>query len=155
MDMLRYLGGEVVEVCAFSAGPKRVPGFDFDPVVVASLKFANGAVGKLSTLMDGDTPYTFNCRLFGTEGAIQNNRVYSSTHYPGATDYWTFPTIQPNSGDVAHHPFQAEIEHFIDCLDRDMESHASIYDSFRSMAVCFAIDDSAAQGGKPVQVMLE
>ena len=155
VDMLRYLGGEVVEVSAFSARPKRVTAFDFDPVVVASLRFANGGVGKLSSLMDGDTPYAFNCRLFGTEGAIQNNRVYSSTHYPGATDYWTFPTIEPNSGDVAHHPFQAEIEHFIECLDRDVESHASIYDSIKSMAVCFAIDDSVAQAGQPVRVMLE
>ncbi len=155
VDMLRYLGGEIVEVAAFSARPKRTKGFDFAPVTVASVTFANGAVGKLSTLMDGDTPYAFNCRLFGTEGAIQNNRVYSSSHYPGATDYWTFPTIEPNSGDVAHHPFRAEIDHFIDCLDRDVESHASIHDTVKSMAVCFAIDESAAHGGRPVRVKLD
>ena len=152
VDMLRYLGGEVVEVSAFSAAGKRMTAFEFDPVVAVSLTFENGAVGKLSTVMDGDMPYAFNCRLFGTEGTIQNNRVYSSARYPGATDYWTFPTIEPNSGDVVHHPFQAEIEHFIDCIDRDVESHASIYDSYKSMAVCFAIDESAEQGGKPVRV---
>lgn len=153
VDMLRWLGGEVTEVSAFSTVPKRIKTFDFDPVVVASLKFANGAVGKLSALLDGDTPYRFNCRLFGTNGSIQNNEVYSSQKYPGANEYWTFPTITPNSGDVSHHPFKAEIDHFIDCLEKNVESHASIYDTYKSMAICYAIDESAAQGGRPVQVM--
>ena len=153
VDMLRYLGGEVTEVAAFAAPPKRVTNFEFDPVVVASVKFANGAVGKLSSLMDGDTPYRFNCRLFGTQGSIQNNEVYSSRFYPGANEYWQFPTITPNSGDVSHHPFQAEIEHFIHCINEDVESHASIYDSYKSMAICYAIDESVAKGGQPVQVV--
>ena len=82
-DALRYFGGEVSEVAAFSTGPKRDMGYEFDPVVVASLKFENGAVGKLSSLVDGETPYVFNIRLFGNVGTIQNNRVYSSKHYPG------------------------------------------------------------------------
>lgn len=152
VDMLRYLGGEVIEVSAFAAAPKRVTAFDFPPVSVASLRFANGAVGKLSALLDGDAPYAFNCRLFGTNGTIQDNRVYSSKHYPGAHDYWSFPTISPNSGDVAHHPFQAEIDHFVECIENDVESHASIYDSYKSMAICFAIDESASKGGQPVKV---
>lgn len=153
VDMLRWLGGEIVEVSAFAAPPKRVTAFEFDPVVVASLKFENGAVGKLSALLDGDTPYRFNCRLFGTNGSIQNNEVYSSQKYPGATEYWTFPTITPNSGDVSHHPFRGEIEHFMQCIETNVESHASIYDSYKSMAICYAIDASVAQGGVPVKVI--
>ncbi|HRJ40612.1 MAG TPA: Gfo/Idh/MocA family oxidoreductase [Caldilineaceae bacterium] len=153
VDMLRYLGGEVREVSAFAAPPKRVHSFEFDPVVVASVKFANDGVGKLSALLDGDTPYRFNCRLFGTNGSIQNNEVYSSTNYPGAHEYWSFPTISPNSGDVTHHPFKAEIEHFLDCIENDIESHASIYDSYKSVAICFAIDESVAKGGQPVKVI--
>ena len=153
VDMLRYLGGEIVEVAAFAAPPKRIHTFEFDPVVVASVKFDNGAVGKLSAVMDGDMPYSFNCRLFGTNGSIQDNRVYSSQKYPGSLDYWEFPTISPNSGDVAHHPFKAEIVHFMECIEHDVESHASIYDSYRSMAVCYAIDESVAKGGQPVAVV--
>jgi len=155
VDMLRYLGGEVREVSAFGAAPKRIQGFEFDPVVVAALQFENGGVGKLSALLDGDTPYRFNCRLFGTNGSIQNNEVYSSQKYPGARDYWTFPTITPNSGDVSHHPFKAQIEHFIACIENNVESHASIFDSYKSMAICFAIDESVAKGGQPVKVITE
>jgi predicted dehydrogenase len=153
-DAIRWLGGEVVEVSAFSSGPKKNLDYGYDPNIVASLKFENGAVGKLSTLLDGDTPYNFNTRFFGTDGSIQNNRVFSSKHYPGSLDYWQFPTIEPDSGDVTHHPFVPEIAHFIECIDNDVESHASIHDSYKSMALVFAIDASAAQGGKPVQVDL-
>jgi len=47
-----------------------------------------------------------------------------------------------------------EIAHFIECIDNDVESHASIHDSYKSMAICFAIDASAAQDGTPVKVDL-
>jgi predicted dehydrogenase len=154
VDILRYLGGEIVEVAAFS-GPKRInPDYEYDPNVVASLRFANGAVGKLSTVFDADTPYIFNCRLFGTEGTIQNNEVFSSTHYPGSLGYWRFPTVEPDSAEVTHHPFREEIDHFLECVESGSESHASIHDTWKSMAVCHAIDESAAMGGAPVRVAL-
>lgn len=156
VDMLRFLGGDIVEVAAFSTpGPKADMNFDYPPVSVSSVKFENGAVGKLSSLIEGNTPYIFNYRLFGSEGAIQNNRVFSSKHYPGSLNYWSFPTVPPDSGDVEHHPFPPQIAHFMDCIENDVESHASIYDSFKTMAVTFAIDESAAKGGQPVKVALE
>jgi len=151
-DAIRYFAGEISEVSAFSAGPKKDMHYEYDPVTVASLRFENGAVGKLSSVIEGETPYIFNVRLFGTDGTIQNNRVFSRKHYPGSLDYWTFPTIEPSSGDVTHHPFVPEIRHFIECIENNVESHAAIYDSYRSMAVCFAIDESAANNGKPVKV---
>jgi predicted dehydrogenase len=155
VDILRHLGGEIVEVTAFSA-PKRInQDFEYDPTIIASLTFENGAVGKLSTILDADTPYIFNCRLFGTEGTILNNQVYSSKHYPGSLGYWQFPTIVPDSAEVTHHPFMDEINHFMECIESDVESHASIHDTHRSMAICFAMDESAANGGAPVRVKLD
>jgi UDP-N-acetyl-2-amino-2-deoxyglucuronate dehydrogenase len=144
-----------VEVSAYEMGAKKNPDYQYPPNTVATVKFENGAIGKLSTVLDADTPYIFNTRLFGTEATLQNNRVFSSKHYPGSLDYWTFPTIEPDSGDVTHHPFVPEVAHFIECINDDVESHASIHDSYKSMAVCFAIDESAANGGEPVKVNLD
>ena len=154
VDALRYLGGEIVEVSAFSAAKRMNDDFEFDPVIAASLRFENGAVGKLSTVLEADTPYIFNCKLFGTEGTILDNEVYSSKHYPGSLGYWSFPTVKPDSAAVEHHPFKGEIDHFLECIETDTESHASIHDSWKSMSVCFAIDESAARGGQPVRVRL-
>jgi predicted dehydrogenase len=152
VDALRWFAGEIQEVTAFSRGPVINLDYEYDPVSVACVRFENGGIGKLATLLDGDTPYIFNVRLFGSEGTIQNNEVFSRKHYPGSTDYWKYPTVEPDSGDVAHHPFVPEIAHFMECIENDVESHASIHDSWKSMAVCFAIDESAAQGGTPVRV---
>jgi UDP-N-acetyl-2-amino-2-deoxyglucuronate dehydrogenase len=152
VDALRWFAGEIVEVSAFSRGPKQNLDFEYDPVAVASLKFEDGSVGKVTTLLDGETPYIFNLRLFGTNGTIQYNEVFSRPKYPGSLDYWKYPTIEPDSGDVSHHPFVPEIAHFVECIESDVESHASIQDTWKSMAVCFAIDASAAQGGTPVRI---
>ena len=152
VDAIRYLGGEIAEVSAFSGGPKRDMSFEFDPVAVASVRFESGAVGKLSAIVEADTPYVFNVRLLGTKGTIQNNRVYSSERYPAVNDYWEFPTVRPDRDDVSHHPFAAEIAHFVSCIENDVESHASIHDSYRTMAVVFAIEASLAGGGTPVRV---
>jgi predicted dehydrogenase len=91
-------------------------------------------------------------RLFGTEGTLQNNRVYSSRHYPGSLGYWEFPTVTPDTADVAHHPFAGEVAHLLECIEEGRESHASIHDTARSMAVVFAIEESLARGGAPVKV---
>ena len=153
VDILRFLVGEIVEVSAFSAAAKINRDFEYDPTVVAALRFAGGAPGKLSTMFDVHTPYTINCRLFGTEGSIQNNEVFS----PGRGDdgYRVFATAKPDSADVAAHPFRQEIEHFVDCIENDVESHASIQDTYKTMAVCDAIDESAVGDGQPVRVMLD
>lgn len=154
-DILRYLAGEIVEVAAFSAGPIMNKDYEYPPVTVASLRFANGAIGKLSSIIEGETPYIFNTRLFGTTMSIDNNRIHSSKWYPGTLGYYEFPTIKPESGDVSHHPFVPEIAHFLECIENNVESHASIYDIRKTMALCFAIDESAAKGGQPVKVKLD
>ena len=155
VDTVRWLAGEVVEVSAYSTGPLANTDYDYQPVTVAALRFANGAVGKLSSMIEGETPYIFNCRLFGTTMSIDNNRVHSSKHYPGTLGFWEFPTVKPDSGDVSHHPFVPEIRHFMQCIESDVESHASIHDTYKTMALCFAIDESAAKGGQPVTVKLD
>jgi predicted dehydrogenase len=49
LDLARALAGEVTEVHAFGAKPAARPGVDVDEVTVASLRFANGAVGSLAS----------------------------------------------------------------------------------------------------------
>jgi predicted dehydrogenase len=48
-----------------------------------------------------------------------------------------------------------EIEHFMECIEGDVESHASIHDTYKTMAICFAMDESAANSGQPVKVNLD
>jgi predicted dehydrogenase len=153
VDAARWLSGdEVVEVTAYG---NNVQGrYEYPPNVVAIFKFQSGIIGKVSALLDCEMPYAFNIDLAGTEGTLRDNRIWSKCLFPGQTDWTTFPTILPTSGDVSHHPFDGEIDHLVDCILQDRESHCSIADAFRTHELCMAIDRSLADSGRPVRLPL-
>jgi predicted dehydrogenase len=154
VDAIRwFVGDEVAEVSAFSNNKSGL--YEYDANVVAVLKFRSGVIGKTSTLLDAEIPYSFNIDLAGTEGTLRDNRLWSRKLLPRQTSWATLPTIMPDSGDVDHHPFDAQIDHFVDCIRRDRESHCSIADAFHTHEVCLAVDRSIAAGGNTIQLPLE
>ena len=152
MDLARYLmGSEIVEVSAleFTAHGELAA-----PVNQAALvKFASGMDGKVSACNEQWMPYQFNIDILGTDGALRDDRYYSRK-LPGTLGWATFPTILPNSGSVSHHPFPAEIAHFIDCIRAGVESHASLRNAVNTHEACFAVDRSSRAGGTPVALPL-
>jgi len=154
VDAMRWLtGDEVVEVTAAANNPKGL--FEYDANVVAVMKFAGGTIGKTAALLDCEMPYTLNIDLAGTEGAIRDNRLWSKGLFPGQTGWTTIPTILPTTADVSHHPFDAEINHFVECIREGRESHCNIADAYRTHELCLAIDRSIAEGGQPVRLPLK
>ena len=154
VDALRWLtGDEVEEVTAVSNNAKGL--FEYDANVVAVVKFAGGIIGKTSALFDCEMPYVFTLDLAGTEGTIRDDRLWSKKLFPGQTGWTKCPTILPDSGDVHHHAFDGQIDHFVDCIREDRESHCNIADAYRTHELCMAIDRSIEQGGRPVRLPLE
>jgi len=152
-DAMRWLSGdEVVEVTAVANNQKGL--FEYDANVVAIMKFAGGAIGKTSALFDCEMPYTLNIDLAGAEGTIRDNRVWSKRLMPGQTGWSTIPTILPTTADVNHHPFDAELDHFVECIRGGRESHCNVADAYRTHELCLAIDRSIAEGGRPVRLPL-
>lgn len=153
-DALRWFAGEeVVEVTAYSNNKKGL--FEYDANVVAILRFQSGAIGKTSALFDCEMPYAFNIDLVGTDGTLRDNRLWSKRLMPGQTAWTEMKTILPDSGDVHHHPFDAEINHLVDCILEDRESHCNIADAYHTHELCLAIDRSIAEGGRPVRLPLD
>jgi len=153
-DALRWFAGEeVVEVTAYSNNKKGL--FEYDANVVAVLKFAGGAIGKTSTLFDAEMPYAFNIDLVGTDGTLRDNRLWSPKLMPGQTSWTEMQTILPDSGAVEHHPFDAEMNHLVDCIREDRESHCNIADAYHTHELCLAIDRSIEAGGRPVSLPLD
>ena len=144
VDTARWLlGSEATEVTAYATS--ATPTFEFPPSIVALVKFDNGAVAKFSTCLEARIPYVFNLAILGPKGAIRNNTLYSHK-LPGQTGFATIPTIIPDTADVAHHPFKGEINHFIQCIQQDVESHVNLADALRTHEICIAADISAAEG---------
>lgn len=154
VDALRwFVGDEVVEVAAVSNN--KLGFFEYDANVAAVVKFRGGIIGKTSVLLDCRMPYTFNIDLVGTEGALRDNRMWSKKLLPGQTDWATLPTVLPNSADVHHHPFDAEIDDLVDCILQGRESHCNVADAYKTHELCMAIDRSIAEGGRPVRLPLQ
>jgi predicted dehydrogenase len=154
VDAMRWLSGdEVVEVTATANNPKGL--FEYDANVVAAMKFAGGTIGKTSALFDCEMPYSLNIDLAGAEGTIRDNRLWSKRLFPGQTGWTTIPTTWPTTADVSHHPFDAEINHFVECMREGRESHCNVADAYRTHELCLAIDRSMAEGGRPVRLPLE
>ncbi len=113
------------------------PPMEYDGLEVALVRFENGAMGKVSVNADCVMPYAFPLRIFGDRGSVFDHRVWAPTGAGPAA--WTeLDAIRPDSSDVSHHPFQGEIDHFVECLQRGTESHCNLEDAIRTHEVVFA-----------------
>ncbi len=151
VDTLRYCAGDIVEVSAYATQIGRRD-FDYPPTIVANLRFASEAVGKVSVTFEAYSPYVFNLNLYGTRGSLRNNLLYAQA-LEGQTEYATIPTVLPNSGEVSHHPFQAEVDDFVAGILEDRNPEAHIGDTARTHEVCLAINRSV-EVGRPVALPL-
>ncbi len=175
VDALRWFASEgefeaarPVEVFAVSGGRRKgttreyspqanqwienAPPMEYDGLEVALVKFDNGVVGKVSVNAECVMPYRFPIRIFGDGGSVFDNRVWSHK-YPTQTDWVELPTILPDSSDVEHHPFQGQIDHFVECLRGGVESHCNLDDAIRTHEVVFAALE-CYKTGRPVQLPL-
>ena len=110
---------------------------EYDDLEVALVKFKNGVLGKVSVDYGCIMPYTFPLQIFGTKGTVKDNKVWSHK-FPGQRDWVTIPSILPDSAEVTHHPFQGEMNHFVECILQDKESHCNLEDAIKTHEIAFA-----------------
>jgi predicted dehydrogenase len=84
---------------------------------------------------------------------VKDNRIWSHK-FPGQRGWVEIPTILPDTSDVTHHPFQAQIDHFLECILQDRESHCNLEDAAHTHEVIFAAMKCYATG-LPVKLPLE
>ncbi len=143
VDALRHLvGSEVVSVSARHGPVRAHSGFEWPGTTVALLEFANGALAEASAVVDAHMPYVFNLEVLGERGTMRGNKLYAE-RFSGQTGWMEIPTVLPDSGDVTHHPFQDEIDHFVTCIRLGHEASPNLEDAVRTTAVCLAADLAA------------
>jgi predicted dehydrogenase len=154
VDGLRwFVGARPTEVFAYAnVSRSNALHYEYEPNSVTLVKFADGTMGKVASSVECVQPYIFNIALFGDQGAIRNNQVFSQ-RWAGQKGWATFPTILPDSGDVTHHPFSDEVQHFVDCIRNDRESHANLEDAAVTHEICLASQISAREK-RPVALPL-
>ena len=75
LDLMRWIAGEIVEVSAFGAN-RNLPAAPWCDTVIASLKFASGALGKCLVSCGAKIPYAMNFGYYGTKGSVLNDRLF-------------------------------------------------------------------------------
>lgn len=173
LDAVRWFAGRgreeaarVTEIFAYSGGWRKdarreyncytntwsdgKPPLEYDGLEVYLLKFDNGALGKVTANYDCIMPYTFPIEIFGDKGTVKNNRIWSH-RFQGQKDWIEIPTILPDTADVGHHPFQGQIDHFVDCIREDKESHCNLEDAIHTHEVALAAQE-CYETGLPVRL---
>ena len=148
-----FLERDAVEVFAMANFSKNNPlKYEYEPNSVTLIRFADGIMGKVASSIECAMPYVFNVELLGEQGTIRNNQLFTRK-WPGQAGWATIPAVLPDSGDVSHHPFVGEINHLVECIRTNTESHVNVADAVKTHEICFATQMSA-ETRKPVSLPL-
>ncbi|MPY87824.1 MAG: gfo/Idh/MocA family oxidoreductase [Luteitalea sp.] len=148
--LLWYMDGEVDEVSSFSTRTKSpiFGPYEYDTTSVTLMKFTDGRIGKVASVIDCLQPYYFHIHLVGSEGSVLDDRFYSAKLKGTKKNAWNrvaAPLI--DSGDVADHPYQPQFQAFVDSIRRNESMPLTGFDAaFTSHKVAFAADRSAQEG---------
>jgi len=154
VDGLRwFIQEEVVEVVALSG--RYRDDFEQDTTITFVAKFANGAMGKVCCSYDVICPYIYNLKLYGNKGTLVNDRLWAKQALPGQKDWITLPVETPDSGDVSHHPFGEEVDHFVRTILDGEKCIVDLDDAIKTFEIIEAADRSARNGGMPVKLPLK
>jgi predicted dehydrogenase len=140
IDLLRWLSGD--EIVAVSACGNRIATrdtqFRYDDMAVGLLKFTNGAVGKVSANFACVHPHFHALSIYGDQGTFINGPqdatlIQLSSEGPQtqllSTDYHTLPKGKLISG-------------FVQAVLDDSEPPVPADDVFRTLSVCFALQEA-------------
>jgi predicted dehydrogenase len=153
--LLAFVGSPVEEVSSYATASDHpiFARYEYPTSSVTIVRFANGAVGKVASVLDAWQPYYFRVHLVGTHGVILDGKLWSSRIDGLDPDRWTELGVRlESSADVVHHSYETQFRSFFDALaaGRDMPE-TSLPESARTFEVVFAADRSAALG-RPVRL---
>jgi predicted dehydrogenase len=149
--LLLCMGSEFDSVTSYSASSSNdgFARYEYPTSSVSIIKFKNGAVGKVASVIDCLQPYYFHFHLVGSEGTLLDNKFYSAK-LPGLNrNKWSELSVKMlDSGDVSDHPYQAQFEAFFKAIEEDRQMPlTSLADALKTHEVIFAADKSAEMNG--------
>jgi predicted dehydrogenase len=175
VDALRWCSGlEPISVSAFHT--RFTDGYEYPTSIVVNMTLEGKALGHVTSSTDFMLPYSFLVELMGDRATLRQDllqsldapidveRLAAANPFPdvrlaATTDASGRPAIRvlctmPDSADVAHHPFQDEIDELVACVLEERDTSIDVFDAQKTMEVCLAADRSAELGGTPVSLPL-
>src|SRR5262249_37077119 len=151
-------------------------GYEWPTSIIVNMTLERGALGHVTSSTDFMLPYTFGVEMMGDRATLRQDLVqsldrpidvndlraanpFADVALETAVDGNGRPAIRircimPDTADVAHHPFQAEIDELIEGIVHGRETSISVFEAQNTMEICLAADRSAERGGVPVALPL-
>jgi len=147
--LLLCMGTEFETVSSYStySENKDFAKYEYPTSTVSIIKFRNGTVGKVASVIDCLQPYYFHFHLVGSEGSLLDNKFYSTKLGGLNKNKWSELSMKMlDSGDVSDHPYQVQFEAFFKAVEEGKEMPlTSLADALKTHKLVFAADKSAEQ----------
>ncbi len=143
VDLARWLGGDVEEVHAYG-NHFNIPQQQWEDHIIANVKFKNGVIGRIMNSSGCPRPYNIECEVWGTNGTIAGDNTRDTAQLAlrqtGYHKGLTYPKATMAKA-IAN-----ELGHFVDCVINDKTPLIDGVDGAKTIATCWAVIDSIAQG---------
>jgi len=147
--LLHFMGHEVKDVSSFATGSSNADfaRYEYPTSSVSLIKFKNGSVGKVASVIDCLQPYYFHIHLVGSEGSLLDNKFYSKKLGGLNKNKWSELSMKMlDSGDVSDHPYLTQFEAFFKSLDENkVMPLTSLDDALHTHEIIFAADRSSSR----------
>lgn len=142
-DYLRWLLGEVTEVTA-ETGQSDLLDLEVEDSADVTLRFEAGyrATVHLDYLQ---RPTIHQLRIVGSDGILLWDHADGSVRWWSA-DSSELPTFTVPKGFERNQLFMDEIEHFLQVISGEAESHCSLEDGIKALEIALAVHQSAEHG---------
>lgn len=134
----------VTSYSTYSANPDFAK-YEYPTSSVSIVKFRNGSVGKVASVIDCLQPYYFHIHLVGSEGSLLDNKFHSTKLAGLNKNKWSELSVKMlDSGDVTDHPYQMQFEAFFKAIEEGKEMPlTSLADALKTHKLIFAADKSS------------
>ena len=143
--MLFFMGNEVESLSSYSTNSenKDFALYEYPTSSVTIMKFADGRIGKVASVIDCLQPYYFHIHLIGSEGSLLDNKFYSTQLGGLNKGKWSELSMDMlDSGDVSDHPYQTQFEAFLQAIDEGREMpRTSLADAMHAHRIIFEADN--------------
>ena len=150
IDLLRWIAGDVTEVCGIS-NKKYYPELPYDDTHVAIMKFEGGVIGKVFVSVAVKRNGTLRSLFYGTKGTIitDNGSETMTLFYTDDEGKLQTETI---TVEVNSHNAVAEVAEFCDIIVNEKEVLTTATEGYKTVKTANAIAKSADMGGVPVKL---
>jgi predicted dehydrogenase len=147
--LLMIMDAPVEEVTSYAtrSANKIFAPYEYDTTSTTILRFKDGRVGKVASVIDCLQPYYFHTHLVGSEGSLLDDRIHSTKLGTDKSRWSSLATPLVDSGDVKDHPYQPQFQAFVDAVRAGRKMpHTDFETALESHRVIFASDLSAKKG---------